>query len=412
MRSAPRSATEAQFLAWLEVSLPENTGANLAVESRVPIDQLADSLDELDGFILAAIEELALLTIEPIDGARAEAHLHNLWQRTFARVVAAQEDFLERSFVQRGRAFVERLYPNHEQRRRLYQFGFTPYVGRRFELVAPQLIAELQAAANFGAESVEARFQLFFRLGERIRAEPGIGYRVRQTAGDQIVLANWIGVLGWWMQRPETAAPTPDNLRAWQRFVTENLEFRLGVAVGAAVAQAWGRNAGDRETPALETWRATTGLPWIGFWFRELLRWGTLDPFVAFALAQGLTRTRDEAALLRPEFEAWLAAEGFDRQAETLIDPQRFLAWQRSRILQPVAGDAVRASAAQLTQVNGRRGNYDVRPIVRNDGVEWIDAAGYSVGRSLHSQALLTTAPERHDFRLTAGPVTEVVRTF
>jgi hypothetical protein len=332
--------------------------------------------------------------------------------QTFARVAAAQEDFLERSVVQRGRAFVERLYPNHEQRRRLYQYGFTPYVGRRFELVAPQLIAELQGAANFGAESVEARFQLFFRLGERVRAEPGIGYRVRQTAGDQIVLANWIGVLGWWMQRPEAVAPTPDNLRAWQRFVTEDLKFRLGVAVGAAVAQAWGRNAGDLETPTLETWRATTGLPWIGFWFRELLRWGTLDPFVAFALAQGLARTRDEAALLRPEFEAWLAAEGFDRQAETLIDPQRFLAWQRSRILQPVAGDAVRASAAQLTQVDGRRGAYDVRPIVRNDGVEWIDAAGYSVGRSLHSQALLTTVPERHDFRLTAGPVPEVVRTF
>lgn len=404
--------TEAQFLAWLEVSLPENAGANLAVESRVPIDQLGDSLDELDGFILAAIEELALLTNEPIDSVRAEAHLRNLWQRTFARVAVAQEDFLERSFVRRGRAFVERLYPNHEQRRRLYQYGFTPYVGRRFELVAPQLIAELQGASNFGAESVEARFQLFFRLGERIRAEPGIGYRVRQTTGDQAVLANWIGVLGWWMQRPDAVAPTPDNLRAWQRFVTENLEFRLGVAVGAAVAQAWGRNAGDLETPTLETWRATTGLPWIGFWFRELLRWGTLDPFVAFALAQGLARTRDEAALLRPEFEAWLAAGGFDRQAETLIDPQRFLAWQQSRIPQPVAGDAVRASAAQLTQADGRRGTYDVRPIVRNDDVEWIDAAGYSVGRSLHSQELVTTTPERHDFRLTAGPVTEVVRTF
>ncbi|MBG0811936.1 DEAD/DEAH box helicase [Methylosinus sp. H3A] len=404
--------TEAQFVAWLEVSLPENAGANLASESRVPVDQLGDSLDELDGFILAAIEELALLTNEPIDGARAEAHLRNLWQRTFARVAAAQEDFLERSFVQRGRAFVELLYPNHEQRRRLYQYGFTPYVGRRFELVAPQLIAELQGAANFGADPVEARFQLFFRLGERVRAEPGIGYRVRQTAGDQIVLANWIGVLGWWMQRPEAVAPTPDHLRAWQRFVTENLEFRLGVAVGAAVAQAWGRNAGDLETPTLETWRATTGLPWVGFWFRELLRWGTLDPFVAFALAQGIARTRDEAALLRPAFEAWLATEGFDRQAETLIDPQRFLAWQRSRIPQPVAADAGRATAAQLTHVDGRRGSYDVRPIVRNGSVEWIDAAGYSVGRSLHSAALLTAVPDRHDFRLTAGHVTEVMRTF
>ncbi len=404
--------TEAQILAWLEVSLPENAGSNLAVESHVPMDQLGDSLDELDGFILAAVEELALLTGEAIDGAQAEAHLRNLWQRTFARVAAAQEDFLERSFVQRGRSLVAHLYPNRDQRRRLYQYGFTPYVGRRFELVAPQLISELQAAVNFGADSLEVRFQLFFRLGERIRAEPGIGYRVRQTTGDQIVLANWIGVLGWWMQRPDAVAPSPDDLRAWQRFVTENLEFRLGVAVGAAVAQAWGGNAGGLEMPTLETWRAITGLPWIGFWFREMLRWGTLDPFVAFALAQGVTRTREEAGFLRPAFEAWLDEEGHDRQAETLIDPQLFLAWQRSRVPQTVTADDIRTIAAQLTQVDGRRGAYDVRPIVRDRSVEWIDPAGYSVAQSLHSPALLTGRPERYDFRLTVGLVTEVERTF
>lgn len=178
------------------------------------------------------------------------------------------------------------------------------------------------------------------------------------------------------------------------------------------MAQAWGQNAGDLEMPTLETWRATTGLPWIGFWLRELLRWGTLDPFVAFALAQGVARTREEATLLRPAFEAWLAAEGFDRQAETLIDPQRFMAWQRSRVLQPVVDDAVRASAAQLTQVDGHLRSYDVRPIVRNGSVEWIDAAGYSLAQSLRSPALLTATPERHDFRLTTGLVTEVVRTF
>jgi hypothetical protein len=214
------------------------------------------------------------------------------------------------------------------------------------------------------------------------------------------------------MQRPDAVAPSPDDLRAWQRFVTENLEFRLAVAVGAAVAQAWGGNAGGLEMPTLETWRATTGLPWIGFWFREMLRWGTLDPLVAFALAQGVARTREEATFLRPAFEAWLDEVGYDRQAETLIDPQRFLEWQRSRVPQAVTADNVRTIAAQLTQVDGRRGSYDVRPIVRDGSVEWIDAAGYSVAQSLHSPALLTSRPERHDFRLTVGPVTEVERTF
>src|SRR3546814_933603 len=307
---------------------------------------------ELDGFLLAATEELAHLEHRPIDGARTEAFLADLWQRTFARVAAAEEAWLERSFIKRGRAFVERLYPEAQLRRRLYQYGFTPYIGRRFELVAPQLIAELQAAAGYGAWDAPQRFDLVTRLGERIRAEPGIGFRVRESAGDQAVLANWRGVTGWWMQLTGAVAPDAERLRAWQRFVTENVEFRLGVAVGAAVAQAWGQNAGDLDTPTLETWRATSGLPWIGFWFRELLRWGTLDPFVAFALAQGLARTREEAAIRRPEFEGWLVREGFDPDPETLIDPQRFLAWHRSLDAQRAAAEAVRGSMAELTMVD------------------------------------------------------------
>lgn len=401
-----------QFLAWLEATLPEAAGANLGVGSRTTADQLGDSLDELDGFLLAASEELTRIEFVEIDGARTEAFLRTLWQRTFARVAAVEEAWLEASFIKRGRAFVERLYPDSQQRRRLYQYGFTPYIGRRFELVAPQLIAELQEAGEYGTWTSEQRFALLVRLGERVRAEPGIGFRVRDTVGDQLVLANWRSVVGWWMQLPDAVAPDAERLRAWQRFVTENVEFKLGVAVGAAVAQAWGQNAGALETPTLENWRATSGLPWVGFWFRELLRWGTLDPFVAFALAQGLARTRGEAAARRPTFEAWLAQEGFDRVPETLIDPQRFLAWQRSLAEQRDAGDVVRASVAQLTQVDGRRGSYDVRPIVRADGIDWIDAAGYSVARSPYSAALLTARPDRHDFRVTAWPAVEVNRTY
>lgn len=404
--------TEEQLHAWLEATLPEHAGANLGVSSRIPADQLGDSLDELDGFLLSASEEVARLEPGGADGARVELFLRDLWQRTFARVAAAEEAWLERSFVKRGRAFVERLYPNAQQRRRLYQYGFTPYIGRRFENVAPQLIAELQLAADYGSWNAAQRFDLFARLGERIRAEPGIGFRVPDTAGGQQVLANWRGVLGWWMQLPGDVGPGAEQLRAWQRFVSDNVEFRLGVAVGAAVAQAWGQNAGDLETPTLDTWRATSGLPWIGFWFRELLRWGTLDPFVAFSLAQGLARTREEAAAQRPAFEAWLAQEGFPRDAEMLIDPQRFLAWQRSLQQNREAVQIVRGSVAALTSVDGRRGIYDVRPIAREGAIDWIDAAGFAVARSPYSAALLTNRPDRHDFQVQVQPEVTVTRTY
>src|SRR3546814_5760898 len=76
--------TEEEFHAWLEATLPEAAGANLGVGSRTPADLLGDSLDELDGFLLAATEELARLEHRPIDGARTEAFLADLWQRTFA----------------------------------------------------------------------------------------------------------------------------------------------------------------------------------------------------------------------------------------------------------------------------------------------------------------------------------------
>jgi len=41
-------------------------------------DQLGDSLDELDGFLLAASEELTRIELVGIDGARTEAFLRDL----------------------------------------------------------------------------------------------------------------------------------------------------------------------------------------------------------------------------------------------------------------------------------------------------------------------------------------------
>jgi DEAD/DEAH box helicase len=405
--------TEEQFQVWLENSLPEHAGGNLGVGSRALADQLGDSLDELDAFILSAVEEIGLMNnAAPMTGPAIEAYLQRLWQRTFSHVATITEEWLERSFIHRGRAFVERLYPNAAQRRRLYQYGFSPYIGRRFELVAPQLIAELQGAVGYGSSSLQDRFQVFLRLGERMRAEPGIGFRIRDTVTDQNVLARWVAVLGWWLQLPGVAPPPPDDLRDWQRFVGDNLEFKLGVALGAAVAQAWGQNAGGQQTPTLETWKETTQLPWFAFWVRELLKWGTLDPFVAFCLAQGLTGTRSEASAQRPVFEAWLRTSGLRVEAEDFIDPRNFLAWERTLRRGPEAHDGLRALAANLTHSDGRRGTYDVLPIRREGSVDWIDAGGYALARSGVDVALLTERPERHDFTLVSGAGSEIRRAF
>jgi hypothetical protein len=183
--------------------------------------------------------------------------------------------------------------------------------------------------------------------------------------------------------------------------VAENLEFRLGVAIGAVVAQAWSDGAGDPlAIPSLAAWRETTELPWFGFWAKELLRWGTLDPFVAFALAQGLARTRVEAAVRRREFDTWLQDQVGERTTEDLIDPQEFLGWQRSLLRRAAPGVRREPAEAELTGTDGRKGRYPVLPTQHDNFINWIDASGYSLARTAPRPAWVRDNAFRDDFEL------------
>jgi DEAD/DEAH box helicase len=403
---------EDAVIAWFEATLPEAVSLEIGTAATGPAERLANTLDELDAVLLAAIEEMSAVAGGNLDGPAAEAFLTNLWQRTFTHVARAQEALLERSFVKRGRAIVERLYPNPEQRRRLYQFGFPPCVGRIFEAISPQLRAELSAAIEFGKQNNADRLALFTRVAALLANQPAVGFRSRATVREQALLANWQGILSWWMNVP-APAPAPQELRHWQRFVTDNLEFRLGVAVGAVVAQAWSEGAPNyAAVPSLDLWRETTLLPWIGFWFRELLRWGTLDPFVAFCLAQGLSETRETASQRRLEFEGWLRQKIADPAAEDLIDPRQFLAWERSLRAIGEGEEAAPMAPAVLSGTDGLRGIYNVTPIIAAGTIRWIDSAGYTLAQTNEAAAIILPSAQRHDYELVVRPEPRIIRTY
>ncbi len=203
------------------------------------------------------------------------------------------------------------------------------------------------------------------------------------------------------------------ELRRWQGFVANNLEFRLGVAVGAAVAEAWNAGAGELEVPSLDTWRGTSGLPWIGFWFRELLRWGTLDPFVAFTLAQGIVGTRDKGVARRRDYDAWLVQRGTPISDEDLIDPQLFLEWHRSLPKPDRAAAAPSAVSASFTDVEGKLSRYAVRPVPGSDGVIWLDPAGFQIAQSVSMPGEPDVNASRRDYELVNDAFgVRVVRTY
>ncbi|MBU1690638.1 MAG: DEAD/DEAH box helicase [Gammaproteobacteria bacterium] len=396
------------FLIWLETALPQSIAPEAGTGANIPTARLADTLDELDSFLLNAVEELQNLETN-LNASDVEAILISVWSKTFTAVASRTESWLERAFIKRGSALVERIYPDTAERRRLYQYGFTPVVGRRFEATAVLLHAELVAATSYGVDESSVRLQLFERLGSRLLNERGFGFRVRDTVSDQALLSEWTKVLAWWMNCSTESGPLPDELRSWQRFVSDNLDFRLGVALGAVAAQSWSTGSGNPSSvPSLAVWKQTTGLPWIGFWAKELLRWGTLEPFVAFAMAQGLAATREAATMLRARYIEWLRSEVESPEDDDYIDPQRFLAWQRMQTSRRPRARIHAPTPVELSGTNGARLTYDVVPLLTPEGVEWIDAAGFSLAKS-SSDVSLREQPHKSDFILSVGPEQIVV---
>jgi len=390
-----------QFLGWLEVVIPVQVSEEAGMALSSAHARLADSIDELDGVLLSATEEFSQTMNRAIDRADAEGLLETLWRSTFSHVAAVQEAWLEQAFIKRGCAMIDNIYPDAEERKRLYQYGFTPSVGRRFEGVAPAILEVMENAVEYGAASQEQRLAVFEALVELLVSDRGYGFRVRGTVTDRTLLKNWKSVLAWWMQGGDVEGPQPSELRAWQRFVADNIEFRLGVAIGAVVAKVWSDGANDPlKVPSLADWRETTSLSWFGFWARELLRWGTLDPFVAFAMAQGLGRTRIQAAERRSEFEGWLYEQDVKICDDDLIDPQLFLEWKDSLPKRVTTRSDDISFEVELTGTNGKRGRYSVVPLDDRMMVKWLDAAGYELARSPMQVGQMIHNKDSYDYEL------------
>ncbi len=401
------------FLSWLERTAPTAISADAGTGASGDTARLADAMDELDTVLLAALEEIASAEEDAMTRARAEAHLTAIWQKTFTAVAAAQEAWLEQAFVRRGTGIIEHIYPDASERRRLYQYGLSPAVGRRFEAVAERMRELLMAAGNYGSADPLTRVDLFEELGNLVSGNRGFGFRIRRTDADEAILEHWVDVLRWWMNEPDATGPSAEGLRSWQRFVADNLEFRLGVAIGAVVAKAWADGAEDASTlPSLAAWKDTTGLPWIGFWARELLRWGTHDPFVAFCLAQGLAPTREAAGARRQEFDVWLGEEMGAPTSEDRIDPRLFLRWQASFPRRDGAASRATRMAADLTGTTGERGRYSVVPVEHDHETAWLDPAGFELAIT-REQTDLGRRSSRSDFELTtANGQSTVTRVF
>lgn len=387
--------SDADFMSWLEA-----TPVQLPADGELPTS--IGCLDTLDSILLASIEEMEQLRAESgtLAPADIEAGLRAIWDRSLAKVAAAEEATLSGIFLQRGRA-VPKLYPDREERRRLYKTSLPPLSARDLLARLPTIRAHLETGTGYAAWRQEARYRFIEATVELVASVP------RFAPAKKIGRANvdWRSVLRWWLDPANApAGPKPDQVGLWHEYAASNFAFKANWALGSVTSLALDAVQESAAPVALSIgeW-AKSGLPWVVFWLKELLTWGTLDPVAAFLLARGSAITRTEANATAADYYGSQAAEP---DANAILDPRRIREWMEG--VRPVRPGGARSRdkvsvAARLTVPAHSMKVQTLRvvPAKRHGGhVAWMDLAGYHVATSEGIALSPEWVPETTDFVL------------
>lgn len=350
----------AAYFAWLE---------SVTWQSLPPAQATAfGSLDALDGILLASLVEH-----EELRGLSDwEASLQDLWRATFTSYSAPERN--REAFIHRGRA-IPRVYPDQAGRRRLYHTGL-PLATAAELLAAMQAIrAALSTGAPYAAWNPNQRLQYVYAVVDALAS-----IRRFRPVDDAHI---WQARLAWWLHVPGAQQPVVKEIAEWHKYISQQFQYRFSWGLGSVIGVAFDEvHDGQLEATTLADWERT-GLPWIVFWLKELIAWGTHDPPAAFLLGRGLARTRSDAEALGAAYYT----TDFATALSDPLDPRAIRDWATSLFPQLRSSEQINLPTrlpAEITDNSITTIGRDIRvlPLRESDGVGWLDIAGFRVART------------------------------
>ena len=390
-----RSTDLREFYNWLEVTAPlevsdetynsDSTGA-------------FEALDTLDSILLAAIVELEELVGRELSGHELEDRLKLIWARTYAKFASIEQMRLEQMFIMRGTSITTTIYSSAQERRRLYRTTLPARSGNRLLELYPKVRSHLATGRDYAVWDAKSRFDFIRATAEMFKGIPKFG--LTEPPSNQ---AGWEERLHWWLD-PTGArqSPTKTQIAAWHKYIAQNFNYRFNWGLGSFIALALDEtNHGTLRETSLERW-SDTGLPWIVFWLKELIIWGTLDPVVAHLLSHGLAFTRGEAEEI---------AKVYYGELESLDTPNDALNASKIRNWCSKQGSAgeltfqLPATAAFEVQLirnfdKSSKNLWRVIPVEVANEILWLDPGGFSFARSTKPSSWQPSLLSTHDFTL------------
>ena len=379
------SADFVEFLTWLEQVTP----AELSFQH----------LDTLDDVLLTAIVELENQTSGPISFLELENQLKAVWRRSYAFFALPQETKWEQAFVQRGRAIVtceDRNYGERKQRHRLYATTLPPRAATQLLDLYPTIEEILKTGSNYAAWNKEQRFNYIVDVAKQTAQIQRFAFA--EPSQRFFRKARWKDILHWWLDpfrdvnddgstQSGFVPPNPTLTFKWYEYVNTNFIYKLNWGIGSCISIAFSRayDNAERRIPNVENW-PDTELPWIVFWFKELITWGTLDPVAAYLLA----RAKSEGIITRSEAER--RAQDYyqscsDANVDELLNAQSIFDWAREYITSGTSAFQQRQTrfieVALLRDFStASQPELRVLPVKKHDKIMWFDAAGFLFAES------------------------------
>lgn len=391
------SSPLAHLLAALESAWHELSGGASQEEFNVWLEQTAvigteegaiaahDYLDSLDSFLIAAIQEVEELRRAELPPNQIEAELTSIWQRTYAFAAARDEARLAHIWLSRGRV-IKTIYPDRFQRRHIYRTSLTPRSATALIDIAGAIRAIFQDGAGYARWSSEERFNFIkdiLSLLSTVRS-----FRISTRLGQKKDFQDWPKLLRWWLAKATLdKQPKPTEITTWYEFVAQNFIYRGAWGLGSIIGLLLDAKANEQPIRALEIedW-PRSGLPWIAFWLKELILWGTLDPVAAFLLARGdaIDRRQAEEEALN-YYAIWPEAA----DPNDVLDPRQIRDWINGRRVDENQTEVITELSIEAVLTRPAEDYLSstllVAPLEMGDDVQWIDPAGYTVARSRRS---------------------------
>ena len=398
------STDENEFLIWLEETAP------LTLEEQ-NISPAVESLDTLDGILLSnlvEIEQIKLIELTSIELTSNELEdiLRRVWQRSYAYYATEQEGQWENIFIQRGKSLNTKIYPDRAERKRLYHTSLPPRAGKQLLDKYQDIVELLKKGEKYATYDDDKKFKYISTIVDSIKTLPKFNFDK-----EKIGKSSWEQILFWWLNPSKSKWPSEEKVSKWHQYISQNLIYRFNWGLGSIIALAIDDAHKGRFMPSsLDDW-LQTGLPWIVFWLKELITWGTLEPVAAYLLAKGIKFTRADAQRIAQKYYKQVQTQPPNEQLDARTIRNWVIEYNKAQKVYDISKKPLKNIQVKLLRDFSKTTKpfFRVIPVEEDNKIYWLDSGGFPLAICDKTDSWNSNYLNIFDFKL--NPIKKLVLT-